>query len=96
MIRRPLHRSDGNQARIISALRQAGVKVEVIGEPVDLLCGYARKLFLLEVKDGERRPSERRLRPTQQAFFNEWVGFPVYKVETISEAFNALDIPFGE
>ena len=92
MIRRPLHRSDKNRGRIVKALRDVGVKVYDLGEPVDLLCGYSTRLFLLEVKDGERKPSERRLRPAQQAFFDEWRGFPVFKVETIGEAFSALGI----
>lgn len=86
MIRRPLHRSDANQKHIIRALRELGVKVELIGEPVDLLTGYRGVLRLLEVKDGTLSPSERKLRPSQKKFIEEWQGYPIFKVETIEQA----------
>lgn len=85
-IRRPLHRSDGNRGIIVDALRRVGVKVYDLGEPLDLLTGYAGRLALLEIKDSGQSPSRRRLRPNQQAFFDEWRGFPIFKVETIAEA----------
>lgn len=91
-IRRPLHRSDGNRNIIVKALRDVGVKVYDLGEPVDLMVGYRRRIVLMEVKDGARKPSERRLRPAQQAFFDEWSEFPVFKVETLNDAFQALGI----
>lgn len=92
MLRRPLHRSDANRGLIVDALRKAGVKVYDLGEPLDLLTGYRGILSLLEVKDGERKPSERRLRPSQQAFFDEWHGYPIFKVETVEEALAVHDI----
>lgn len=92
MIRRPLHRSDANQSLIVSALRKAGVKVEIIGEPLDLLTGYKGVLRLIEVKDGDRPASERKLRQRQKDFMRVWEEFPVYKVETIQEAFAAHGI----
>lgn len=83
---------DANQAAIVSALRSAGVLVHPLhtagqGCP-DLLCGFRRpnRLALVEVKDGAKRPSERRLTPAQVAFFEEWAGFAVYVVTSVDEA----------
>lgn len=86
MIRRPLHRSDHNQNRIIKALRDAGVKVEVIGEPVDLATLYRGVIRMIEVKNGDKPPSERKLQPSQTKFLGEWESGPVFKVETVGEA----------
>ena len=43
-------RTDDNQVEIIRALRKCGVAVEVIGQPVDLLCCVRGVLHLVEVK----------------------------------------------
>ena len=43
-------RVDANQAEIVAVLRAAGAYVWIIGLPVDLLCGYAGKTTLIEVK----------------------------------------------
>lgn len=40
----------------------------------DLLVGYRGVNLLVEVKDGSRVPSERRLRPSQVAFRDQWRG----------------------
>lgn len=89
-------RKDANQELIVKALRKAGASVTVMDEPVDLLVGYKGRTFLIEVKDGARKPSERRLTPEQQKFFNEWQGGQVAKVETIAGAFYVLGIPYTE
>ncbi len=88
-------KKDRNHQIIVAALRKAGVKVRNLNERdlPDLLCGYAGQIVLLEIKDGKRKPSERRLRPGQQAFFDEWTGYPIFKVENIADAFSALRIP---
>lgn len=90
-------RKDRNQDLIVEALRKAGVYVRIMNNPdlPDLLCGYMGVTVLIEIKDGERFPSERRLRPGQQKFFNEWTGGPLAKIETIGEAFNLLGIPIN-
>lgn len=90
-------KKDANQSLIVTALRKAGVKVRILDERdvPDLLCSYQGKISLLEVKDGRRKPSERRLRPGQQAFFDEWSDSPVFKVETLADAFRALEIPIS-
>lgn len=86
MLRRA-SRKDANQGRIVKALRDAGVKVHILNEPVDLLTGFQGTLRLLEVKDGDKFLSQRKLKPSQQKFMADFIGCPVFKVETIGEAF---------
>lgn len=82
---------DANQAQVVAALRAVGVLVEsrlsrVGGGVPDLLCGYAGKLFLLEVKDGAKSKSKRGLTPDERTWHEQWEGFPVFMVESAAEA----------
>jgi hypothetical protein len=49
-------------------------------------------LSLLELKDGAKKPSERKLRPGQQKFAEKFAGCPVYKVESLKHAYEVLGI----
>ena len=88
-------RTDQNQTEIVKALRQIGCSVKVTsklgrGFP-DLVVGYRKRNLLLEVKDGNKPLSERRLTPDEQKFDNEWAGqvdvveSPVDAVEFVME-----------
>ena len=94
LMRYAVHKKDGNQELIVSGLLKVGVKVLRLGgkNVPDLLVGYRQKLALLELKDGSRYPSQRRLRPGQQRFADEWQGYPVFKVESLADAFRCLGI----
>ena len=81
---------DDNQEEIVRALRKAGASVEIIGRPVDLLVGYRGGTYVLEVKDGSKSPSDRKLTPLQEKFFQSWRGGPALKVETPEEALIAI------
>ncbi len=87
-------RKDANAGIIVKALREIGASVAILDDRdlPDLLCGYRGKTILIELKDGSRKPSERRLRPGQQRFFDEWKGGPLVKAETLADAFAALGI----
>ena len=86
-------RVDANAPAIVTALRAAGATVRVIvqgtGLP-DLLVGYEGKTFLLEVKDGKKPPSARKLTPDEQKFFDEWKGGPCLIVTSVEEALRAI------
>ena len=87
-------RTDRTQAAIVQALRRVGASVLVLsnvgdGCP-DLLCGWQGHSLLLEVKDGLKRPSQRRLTTDQQAFVETWRGGPVRVVQSVDEAFAVL------
>lgn len=79
---------------IIRGLRAVGATVRVLNETdlPDVIAGYQGRTFLFEIKDGSRKPSERRLRPGQQRFFDEWRGGPLAKIETLADAFRELGI----
>ena len=71
-------RVDANQAELVAALRKLGCSVEplhAVGKGVpDLLVGYRGDKYLIEVKDGEKPPSKRKLRPTQEDWHANWRG----------------------
>ena len=79
---------DANQGVIVAALRAVGVKVHVTsdlgdGFP-DLVCYRAGfGVRLLEVKDGDKPPSKRRLTEEQCRFAKD---FPVDPVNSVAEA----------
>lgn len=87
-------RKDQNQGLIVTALRKIGASVAILDDRdlPDLLVGHEGKTVLIELKDGSRKPSERRLRPGQQRFFDEWKGGTLVKAETLADAFAALGI----
>jgi hypothetical protein len=69
---------DANQGAIVEALRAAGYSVQSLaavgGGVPDLLVGVRGVNLLLEVKDGSKRPSRRRLNPAQERWHAAWRG----------------------
>ena len=69
---------DENQREIVAALRGVGASVaplHAVGKGVpDLLVGYRGVNLLLEVKDGDKAPSDRRLTPQQIEWHESWRG----------------------
>lgn len=71
-------RVDSNQLEIITALRKKGASVLLLhqlgrGAP-DALVGWNNSNFLIEIKNGAKSPSKRKLTPDEEAFFNSWQG----------------------
>ena len=69
---------DANQSDIVAALRKAGATVQPLhavgkGCP-DLLVGYQRVNYLLEVKDGSKVPSAQKLTEDQVEWHELWRG----------------------
>ena len=87
-------RKDDNQTSIVKALRKAGFKVRILNQEdlPDLLVGHRFNFWLFEVKDGNKSPSRRKLRPGQQAFAEEFAGYPVCKIESLEDAFKVLGV----
>lgn len=86
-------RVDANQEQVVSALRGMGATVQSLaatgkGVP-DLLVGYRSKNYLLEVKDGRKPPSERKLTPDQEIWHEAWKG-TVHVVNTPTEAVKVI------
>jgi hypothetical protein len=86
-------RIDANQEQIVAALRAMGATVRIVtqgnGLP-DLLVGFRGVTILMEVKDGQKVPSARKLTPAEQKFFEEWRGGIVAIVNSVDEAIDLL------
>lgn len=54
----------------------------------DLIVDYRGHTCLIEIKDGAKIPSKRRLTPQQEEFHAAWTG-EIYVVETVEEALAA-------
>lgn len=84
---------DANERPIITGLTTAGISVQQLsGKDVpDLLCGYRRQTYLLEVK-----PPGKHLKPGQFEWHSWWEGVPVVVVHDLREALIACGIEAGE
>lgn len=80
---------DANQSDIVKALRAVGATVQVLSDVgkgcPDLLVGRAGKNYLLEIKDGDKFKSKRKLTPDQIEWHQEWCG-QVAVVECVDDA----------
>ena len=81
-------RVDANQQQIVSALRAAGAYVWIIGLPVDLLVGYNNHTFLVEIKDGPKKPLTR----LQQDFFGNWTGGTLCRIDGPEAALRMIGV----
>lgn len=90
-------RVDENQSTIVSALRAVGATVtptHAAGEGFPDLCvGYQGSNYLLEVKDGNKPPSKRRLTDPQIEWHRDWRGQRAV-VNNATEALEAIGVPF--
>jgi hypothetical protein len=87
------NRIDANQNKIVDALRKAGAIVRIIsqGDGIpDLLVGYRGFTILMEVKDGDKVPSARKLTEAEQKFFDDWRGGMLVIVNSVEEALETL------
>lgn len=87
---------DANQEQVVSALRAVGASVQTlaaVGKGVpDLLVGYQGKTLLLEVKDGRKPPSARRLTEDQLKWHGAWRGGPLAVVDGPDAALRMLGV----
>lgn len=90
-------RVDLNQQEIVTALRKVGATVQSLapvgGGVPDLLVGYRRQSYLLEVKDGAKKCGE--LTEHQEQWHREWRGMPVAVVCCVSSALAAIGFNIG-
>ena len=71
-------RTDGNQQQLVKELRDIGCSVAVTsmlgkGFP-DIVVGYRGKNYLIEIKDPDKPPSQRKLTPDEVKFQESWRG----------------------
>ncbi len=96
MVVRQAARVDANHSSIVRVLREAGCSVlslAAIGKgcPDLLVSRKGVDSTLMELKDGDKPPSRRRLTPDQVRFEAEWKGRLVI-VENEAEALQAMGI----
>lgn len=88
-------RTDANQDEIVKALRSIGALVlslAAIGKGCpDLLVSWNGVLVLMEIKDGSKPRSQRKLTSMELDFFDKWSGSPVFVVESIDDAVSVLN-----
>ena len=81
-------RTDSNQTEIVKAFRTMGCSVHcthMVGDGfTDLVVGFRGRNHLVEVKDGAKAPSQRKLTQDEAKFHREWRG-RCDIVETINE-----------
>jgi len=87
---------DANHTDIVSVLRAAGATVHSMaalgGGFPDLLVGYRNKTALIEVKDGAKSPSKRKLTPDQRDFHANWTGGTLAIVDSPEAALRVLKL----
>lgn len=85
-------RRDAGEQDIIKAMRACGAYVKVINDEgtFDLLCYYNGHTLLLEIKDGTKPPSARRLTDAEQRFHDEWPGSNLHIINSVQEALDLL------
>lgn len=84
---------DANQPAIVDALRTVGASVQhlhMVGHGCpDILVGYRGCNILMEIKDGSKIPSRRKLTPDEVKWHAAWCG-KVFIVETVEQALSIL------
>lgn len=86
------HRRDDNHKAIVAALRKAGWHVQDTSQAgngcPDLFAAKGGRLVPIEIKDGAKRPSERRLSESEQKAHAAFAaaGVTVAVIETIEQA----------
>ena len=70
-------RTDANQTEIVEALRKSGWYVLIVSKLkncCDVIASKKGRTVAIEIKDGNKAPSERRLTKGELKFKDEWQG----------------------
>jgi Holliday junction resolvase len=86
-------RIDDNQNEIVKKLRDIGCSVAITsavgrGFP-DIVVGFKGFNYLIEIKDGKKPPSQRKLTSDEQAWHDQWRG-SVHIVESFDDCLAIL------
>ena len=86
-------RVDDNQKEIVEALRKFGATVLITSQLkncFDILVGYNDVNYIMEIKDGNKPKSKRKLTEGEEVFMNTWRGGKYHIVNSIEEALNVI------
>lgn len=81
-------RVDANQTPIVDAFRDLGCSVKIVSQLkgfCDVVVGKHQINVLVEIKDGDKVPSKRKLTKDSKDFFETWKGWAVV-VKSVDEA----------
>jgi Holliday junction resolvase len=85
---------DANQAELVKIMRDMGVSVEITSAAhdgmTDLVVGFGGISVLVEVKDGSKPPSVRKLTPKQVEFHSRFMG-AITVIETVDQAIQLVN-----
>jgi hypothetical protein len=89
-----IKRTDSNHAEIIKALRKipnlSVFSTHEVGKGFpDIVIGYKGINYLIEIKDGNKPPSARKLTDAELKFHNDWRG-QIKIVNNLDEVLNLL------
>ena len=89
-------KKDDNHNEIVQYLEKAGCLVldlSRVGEGCpDLFIGYRGRLYLVEIKDGNKPPSARVLTSAQEKFHEKWKDYPLFIFKNDEDIKNFLRI----
>jgi hypothetical protein len=86
-------RVDENHAAIVAGLRRIGASVLDIHQLpncFDILVGYRRRTFLVEIKNPLQPKSARKLTDGERAFMETWQGSEYHVIETLNEVIKII------
>ena len=89
-------RVDANQPAIVEALRGIGASVlhlHTLPNCFDILVGYRKRSFIMEIKDLSQPPSARQLTKGEAEFREKWRGSEYHIVHTPDEAIAIVTAP---
>lgn len=88
MLRAVIRKVDINQPEIVAAFRRLGYSVQpthIIGKGFpDLVAGKWGKNYLIEVKNGMSKPSDRKLTADEEEFWKNWKG-SIVLIESVDD-----------
>ena len=64
------NKRDANEPQIFDILRAHGLSVYQLNQPLDAVCGFGGRTYLVEVKNGPKA----KLTAPQEAFLASWRG----------------------
>jgi hypothetical protein len=76
---------DASEPAIVAVLERVGFSVYRLDKPVDLLCGFRGRNYLVEVKTGTKGYGKG-LNANQQSFADDWRGSPVFTLHSVDDA----------
>lgn len=87
-------RVDGNQKQIVDGLRRFGASVLITSQLkncFDILVGYKGINYIMEIKDGDKPKSQRKLTKGEQEFKDRWKGGEYFIVESLDKAIEIIN-----